>query len=101
MTDTSTSDSDSEPDWYRLDQETTKAQLYPHEDHKEEWQEEAEKAGQSLSQYLYDLIQEARAYREGDVPITSEDERVQELESRIEELQNELDQAGPSPHWYQ
>lgn len=94
MTDASTSDSDSDPDWYRLDDETTKAQLYPHEDHKEEWQDEAEKAGQSLSQYLYDLIQEARAYREGDMPIiTSEDERVQELESRIEQLQNELDQA--------
>lgn len=94
MTDTSTSDSDSDPDWYRLDDETTKAQLYPHEDHKEEWQDEAEKAGQSLSQYLYDLIQEARAYREGDMPIiTSEDERVQELESQIEQLQNELDQA--------
>jgi Glu-tRNA(Gln) amidotransferase subunit E-like FAD-binding protein len=63
-------------------------------DHKGEWQEEAEAVGQSLSQYLYDLVQEARAYREGDMPIiTSEDERVQELESRIEELQNELDQA--------
>lgn len=94
MTDTSTSDSDSGIGWYRLDDETTKAQLYPHEDHKDEWQEEAETVGQSLSQYLYDLIQEARAYREGDMPIiTSEDERVQELESRIEELQNELDQA--------
>lgn len=94
MADTSVSDSNSDPDWYRLDDETTKAQLYPHEDHKTEWQQEAEHAGQSLSQYLYDLIQEARAYREGDMPIiASEDERVQELQSRIEELQDELDQA--------
>ena len=56
MTDTSTGNSDSDTDWYRVDDETTKAQLYPHEDHKEEWQEEAEKAGQSLSQYLYDRL---------------------------------------------
>ena len=78
MTHTSTSDSDSGTDWYRLNDETTKAQLYPHEDHKDEWQEEAETVGQSLSQYLYDLIQEARAYREGNMPIiTPEDERVQ------------------------
>ena len=94
MTDTSASDSDSKPDWYRLDDETTKAQLYPHEDHKDDWQQEAEKVGQSLSQYLYDLIQEARAYREGDVPlIASENKRVQDLQNRIEELENELNQA--------
>jgi len=94
MTDTSASDSDADPDWNRLDDETAKAQLYPHEDHKEEWQQEAEESGQSLSRYLYDLIQEARAYREGDLPvITSKDERVQELQNKIGELQEELDQA--------
>jgi hypothetical protein len=64
MTDTSTDNSD--PTWDRLDDETAKAQLYPHEDHKEEWQQEAEEGGQSLSRYLYDLIQEARAHREAD-----------------------------------
>lgn len=94
MTDTSTDSSDGDSDWNRLDDETAKAHLYPHEDHKNEWQQEAEQAGQSLSRYLYDLIQEARAYREGDVPIiASEDERVQKLQNRIEELQNELYQA--------
>ncbi|MEF8813535.1 MAG: hypothetical protein V5A55_06920 [Halovenus sp.] len=78
MADTSAdSDSDPAPDWNRLDDETTKAQLYPHEDHKEEWQQEGEHAGQSLSQYLYDLIQEARPTEKGDMPmIASEDERV-------------------------
>jgi hypothetical protein len=64
MTDTSTDNSD--PTWDRLDDETAKAQLYPHEDHKEEWQQEAEEGGQSLSRYLYDLIQEVRAHREAD-----------------------------------
>jgi Glu-tRNA(Gln) amidotransferase subunit E-like FAD-binding protein len=92
MTDTSTDDSDST--WDRLDDETAKAQLYPHEEHKKEWQQEAEEVGQSLSRYLYDLIQEARAYREGDLPvITSKDERVEELQNRIQELEEELDEA--------
>lgn len=80
--------------WDRLRDETTRADVYCHEDHKQAWQEEAEHNGQSLSRYLYDLIEEARGYREGGLPLLeSKDERVDELESRIQELQDELEQA--------
>lgn len=94
MSDTSADGDQGEQSWARLREETTRADVYCHEDHKEEWQEEAEHNGQSLSRYLYDLIQEARSIRKGDVPVVaSKDERVEELESRIEELQDELEQA--------
>lgn len=80
--------------WDRLREDTEKAEIYCHEDHKTEWKKESKHEGQSLSRYLYDLIQEARAYREGGLPlIASKDERVEELQSRIEELQGELSRA--------
>ena len=76
MTDTSADDSEDEQSWARLRDETTRADVYCHEDHKQEWQEEAEHNGQSLSRYLYDLIEEARGYREGGLPLLeSKDER--------------------------
>ncbi|APX95389.1 hypothetical protein [Natronorubrum daqingense] len=81
-------------EWARLGEDTERAEVYCHEDHKTEWKKEAKHEGQSLSRYLYDLVQEARAYREGGLPlIASKDERVEELQSRIEELQDELSRA--------
>lgn len=94
MTDTSVESPSSKKDWDRMREETVRSELYCHEDHKGEWKEEADQEGVTLSRYLYDLIQEARSYRQGGLPvIASKDERVEELQSRIEELQDELDET--------
>lgn len=45
------------------------ARMYVDEDHAEEWKQEADKNDfSSPSNYLYQLIQEARAHRQRDAP---------------------------------
>lgn len=53
-----------------LPEDTTSLEVYCHRQHKGEWMKEAEEQGCSLSQYVYDLIQEARWHRNnGDIPV--------------------------------
>jgi hypothetical protein len=76
-----------------LPESTTKVTLYCSEDDKEEWSQEVEEKGyKSRSKYLYELIQEARAYREqGFLAHHESEERIEELKEEIEHLENRLE----------
>ena len=76
-----------------IPESTTKATLYCSEDDKEEWDEEVEEQGyRSRSTYLYELIQEARAYREqGFLAHHESEEKIEELKQKIEHLENQLE----------
>jgi hypothetical protein len=82
-------------DTLNLPETTTRATIYCSEADKEEWDEEVEEQGySSRSTYLYELVQEARAYREkGFLAHHQSEERIQELEDRVEQLQNQLEKA--------
>ncbi|MFB6103596.1 MAG: hypothetical protein ABEJ57_00730 [Halobacteriaceae archaeon] len=72
--------------------DSTVAQIVCKEPDKEEWDEEAEEKGyRSTSKYLYELIQEARAYRQqGYLAHHQSEEKIADLNSRIEELEAQL-----------
>jgi hypothetical protein len=76
-----------------LSDETAYVVIYPSKEHAEEWMQEAEENGYgSRSKYLYELIQEARAAREGDFLSYGADEgRVEELETKVQNLREELE----------
>lgn len=76
-----------------LPESTTKVTLYCSEDDKEEWSQEVEeKRYKSRSKYLYELIQEARAYREqGFLAHHESEEKIKELQQKIEHLENRLE----------
>lgn len=70
----------------------TRVTIIPTEEDAETWDEEAEEHGyRSRSQYLYELIQEARAYRqEGFLAHHQSEEKIEELEAKVNALENEL-----------
>lgn len=72
---------------------TTKVQIYCAEDAKEEWEDEVEERDyRSLSTYLYELIQEARAYREqGFLAHHQSEEKIEQLQDRIGTLEQQLE----------
>lgn len=59
---------------------------------REQWAEDAEKNGySSRSAYLYDLIQEARSYREqGFLAHHDSEQRIKELEAQVDALEQQL-----------
>lgn len=73
--------------------DSTVAQITCKEDDLDEWDKEAENRGyNSRSSYLYELIQEARAYRErGFLGGYGAQDRIQELETQIEHLEEKLE----------
>ena len=94
MTETSVDSPSDERDFQTLHENTTRAELFPAKQHKEEWWEEAEHEWSSLSRYLYDLIQEARMYRDSGVPfIQTQDQTVKQLQNKIDDLQTQLEEA--------
>ncbi|NLV03829.1 hypothetical protein [Haloferax volcanii] len=94
MTEASLASSDDEQSFQTLHENTTRAELFPAKQHKEEWWEEAEHEGSSLSSYLYDLIQEARMYRDSGAPfIQTQDQTVKQLQNKIDDLQTQLEEA--------
>ncbi|MFC6786394.1 hypothetical protein ACFQFH_10965 [Halobaculum halobium] len=94
MTDASLASSDDEQSYQTLHENTTRAELFPAKQHKEEWWEEAEHEGASLSGYLYELIQEARMYRDSGAPfIQTQDQTVKQLQNKIDGLQAQLENA--------
>ena len=76
-----------------LPESTTKATLYCSETDKEKWDREVEEQGyKSRSTYLYELIQEARAYRQqGFLSHHDSEEKIEELEQEIERLEKQLE----------
>lgn len=80
-------------DYSKLPDETTVAKIYPPRDTAEEWKQEAEENGSSLSRYLQSLILEARAYREeGLLSAEDDQQRIQELEKEVEQLKRRLEE---------
>ncbi len=74
-----------------LADDTTKVSIYCNVEDKETWTEEAEKQGRSRSTYLYELIQEARAYRQaGFLGWEESQERIEGLESEVERLEEKV-----------
>lgn len=65
-----------------------------HEDDAETWMDEADENGYgSRSKYLYELIQEARAYREeGFLSHHESEEKIEELQQRIKQLETQLEE---------
>ena len=93
------------PQWKEtlgLADDSTRVQIICKEQHRDEWTKEADEKGySSRSSYLYELIEEARAYRkEGFLGWEHAQERIEELESEVEQLESELDkkkEANKSP----
>jgi hypothetical protein len=82
-------------DWEQtlgLAPDTTRVSLTCTKDDREEWSREASRQGYgSRSQYLYELIQEARAYREaGFLAHHDSDERIEQLETQVDHLEQQL-----------
>ena len=77
-----------------LSDETEMVHIYVGEKHAEQWKQEADKNNfSSRSKYLYQLIQEARAFRQRDAPGPRQaDNRIQELEDKVDRLEEQLEQ---------
>lgn len=72
---------------------TDKVQVYTAQKLKDQWQEEAEEEGLSISSYVEKLVQEARVYRsEGVLRDESDQELVAELQQEIERLNQRLEE---------
>ena len=73
---------------------TTKIQIYCPETQKTAWNNEVEEKNyKSLSTYLYELIQEARAYRDqGFLAHHQSEQKIQALEQEVNRLQNKLNE---------
>jgi len=87
--------SDDKDQWKQtagLAADSTVAQIVCKEPDKEEWDQEAEEKGyRSTSKYLYELVQEARAYRQqGYLAHHQSEEQIAQLKSRIKELETQL-----------
>lgn len=73
---------------------------YAVEEVKQEWKQEAEAEGLSLSRYLHQLIQESRALRKQGRLKLGDRRRVEELQQKVDELQTKLEnrkQTRPDP----
>ncbi|MCJ0619722.1 hypothetical protein JZX76_09425 [Haloarcula hispanica] len=94
-----------DPQWKEtlgLADDSTRVQVICKEQHRDEWTTDADEKGySSRSSYLYELIEEARAYRkEGYLGWEHAQERIEELETEVEQLESELDkekEANKSP----
>ena len=88
--------SDDKDQWKQtsgLAADSTVAQIVCKEPDKEEWDVEAEEKGyRSTSKYLYELVQEARAYRQqGYLAHHRSEEKIAELKTQIQELETQLE----------
>ena len=88
--------SDDKDQWKQtsgLAADSTVAQIVCKEPDKQEWDEKAEEKGyRSTSKYLYELVQEARAYRQqGYLAHHRSEEKIAELKARIKELETQLE----------
>jgi len=86
-----------DPQWKEtlgLADDSTRVQIICKEEHKEEWTRDAEDRDySSRSSYLYELIEEARAYREdGFLGWEQAQERIKSQEAEIERLKEEIEE---------
>lgn len=87
--------SDDKQQWKKttgLATDSTVAQIVCKELDKDEWDDEAEEKGyRSTSKYLYELVQEARAYRQqGFLAHHDSEQKIAKLQSRIDQLEAQL-----------
>lgn len=80
-------------DYTGLSDEKTRVRIYVPERDVEEWDSEVEERGyRSRSQYLYELVQEARAYREeGFLSHHRREEEAKQLREEIRKLEKQLE----------
>ena len=80
-------------EYAKLSEDRCAVKIYPEEEVAEQWEEYIEDRDISLSQYLQNLINEARSYRQYGLVETGDDQRrVQELQERVEQLQRRLEE---------
>lgn len=80
-------------EYAKLSEDRREVDIYPLEEVAEQWEEDIEDRDISLSQYLQNLIHEARSYRRhGLVQTDGSEKRVQELQEEVEQLQRRLEQ---------
>jgi len=80
-------------EYAKLSEDRCAVKIYPEEEVAEQWETEADDQDISLSQYLQNLIHEARSYRKhGLVQTDGSQKRVQELQEEVESLQRRLEQ---------
>lgn len=93
MSENSNSDKKQWKETIGLPADKTVAQVVCSEKHKEEWKTEADENGYpSMSKYLYELIQEARAYRnEGYLAHHESEEQITELQEEVDRLERKLE----------
>lgn len=65
--------------------------LYPPQEHKNQWQKEAEEHGTSASKYLQELIQEARFLRQQGKLKIGDRRQVEKLRDEIDQLEQQLE----------
>ena len=76
-----------------LAESTDKIQVYLAKTLKQTWEDEAEDIDLSLSNYVKELVQEARFFREQGQLKLGDRRRVEELQERIEELEQQLENS--------
>lgn len=76
-----------------LSESTGKVQVYCPKDAKEQWKQETQDHGyKSMSAYLFELIQEARAYRaDGFLAHHESEQQIEELKQEVERLEQQLE----------
>lgn len=82
-------------EWHKrtgVSEDTARIAIVCKEDDRKQWTEEAQEHGyKNRSQYLYDLIQEARAYRqEGFLSHHQSEHQIEELENQVTTLKHRL-----------
>lgn len=81
-----------------LSDKTCYVVIYPNQTFADEWKAEADEQGLSRSKYLIELIQEARAKRQGTLSARDgASKRVEELEREIDQLEAQLEETHQSP----
>lgn len=80
-----------EVDYVKRADGTALVKIYPPEERKQEWIEQAEKEDKSLSKYLQELIVEAHAFRrQGFISVERQDAHLEELQEEIGQLEKRL-----------
>ena len=73
---------------------TDKVQVYTAQTLKQTWADEAEELDLSVSNYVEELVQEARFFREQGQLKLGDRRRVEVLQERVEELEQQLENGG-------
>lgn len=81
-------------EYAKLSEDRCAVKIYPEQEVADQWRDEADDQDLSLSQYLQNLIHEARSYREHGLVGggNTSQKHVQELEEQVQHLEKRLEQ---------